>query len=88
MSEQDQQAYRVTAGELRAFVERFEKLDALKRGSKVQREGWNGKDLVVVLDRGTDIRMPSFKLHKPDGKIESWNPSTPDCLADDWQIVN
>lgn len=65
-------------------------LDALKRGSKVQREGWNGKDMVVILvktEQSNPVR-PYFHLHKPSGEVESWNPSTPDCLAEDWQIVN
>ena len=74
---------------------------AMKRGMLVQRAGWNGKGMHVYLEDATSMPFlggagrdkpreyrPCMVLYTADGAHQpGWNASTPDVLADDWQIV-
>lgn len=78
-------------------------LEALKLGSKVAREGWNGKGLYALLVHSTHWGMDSsipFDWGKEGNGLRSWLglkdvnnnfgpwvPSTSDVLAEDWVIV-
>lgn len=66
-------------------------LDALKRGSMVQREGWNGKGMWLNLqrpDENSKMTEPYIYMKTAqDGQIP-WMASQADMLAEDWQIVN
>jgi hypothetical protein len=105
-----EEAYRPTDGMTFGLA-----TEAMKKGFKVQRAGWNGKGQWVVLmpalylppynsqtpgakvnDRtarhiGVDTPLdsqPYFALWNAQGKWQpGWVPSTSDCLADDWMIV-
>lgn len=75
-------------------------LNALKEGKRVERTGWNGKNMFLFLQRGSNINMTG----KPEGFPEPvfldfimmktvqdefvpWLASQTDILAEDWRIV-
>ncbi len=75
-----------------------EAIEALKKGEFVQRSGWNGKGMHIYLEEGSTwakstgsqryyepylCLYTAQKTHQP-----GWNASTPDLLADDWQLVD
>jgi hypothetical protein len=75
-----------------------EAVKALKEGKFVQRSGWNGKGMHIYLEdehifaKGTGsqrkyeasiVLFNAQRTHQP-----GWNASTPDLLADDWQLVD
>ena len=74
---------------------------AMKAGKRVARAGWNGKGMHVYLEdrihavfpreRGGPHQReyePCLVLFTAQGKHQpGWNASTPDVLAEDWQIV-
>jgi len=54
-------------------------LDALKEGCKVQRSGWNGKNMFVVLQKGYPDGIPinantARALGEPEGRIHKFLP--------------
>jgi Protein of unknown function (DUF2829) len=77
-------------------------ITALKSGKMVRRSGWNGKGMHIYLEdmwsfpiragiyKGQKrsygeclvLYIASQELHQP-----GWNASTPDLLAEDWEIV-
>ena len=62
-------------------------LDALKGGSKIHRDGWNGKGIMFLTLQDGEIcqsnRLP-VPLD-PEGWPSRWTPEQTDILADDWQ---
>lgn len=74
-------------------------LKFLKDGKKLQRWGWNGKDLFIQLqvpDENSKMNRPYAYITAPamdngdTGKGEQrvpWICSQTDLLADDWMIV-
>lgn len=70
-------------------------IEAMKKGMKVARDGWNGKGMYIYLnfmpehDQQTEIFDPFItmftaqKTHQP-----GWLASQADMLADDWSILN
>jgi len=53
------------------------------------RNGWNGKGLVVRLQRpdaGSKMTLPYLYIEYPDGKRCPWLASQTDLLAEDWGI--
>ena len=70
-------------------------LDALKLGSKVSREGWNGKGLWLELQRpdaNSKMTLPYIYINYPadakttPGARVPWLASQTDMLAEDWTI--
>ena len=74
-------------------------IEAMKRGCRVARKGWNGKGIyleVQVPDEHSKMTMPYIyivtnglitdNVHAPKG-IVPWLASQTDMLADDWYIV-
>ena len=62
-------------------------LAILKRGGRVQRKGWNGKDMYVCLTRvqGYD---PCLTMRTAGGTYQlGWLASQADMLAEDWGEV-
>ncbi len=63
----------------------------LKVGSdkKVQRKGWNGKNMYVYVERssgfGNEDNLPMLMIYNANGYRESWSPTSADALANDWQ---
>lgn len=72
-------------------------LDALKEGKRVARQGWNGKDMWIVLQRPDEhskmtlpylyIEYPQGHPAYPDGCRVPWLASQTDLLAEDWVLV-
>ena len=86
-----------------------EALEAVKAGKKISREGWNGKGLFVVYQKGYPDGIPCNKqtaeawgltegelfrcepylqINTVDGSHAMWVPSSRDCLAEDWMILD
>ena len=62
-------------------------ISTMKTGSLIQRAGWNGKGMYVYLTTREGL-APCMTLHPPSGPDQpGWNASTPDVLAEDWQVV-
>lgn len=77
-----------------------EAIAAMKQGDRVQRSGWNGKNMHIYLEEHFHVILgqggmrhqrkynPFLILFNAQGEHQpGWNPSTPDVLAEDWQIV-
>ncbi|WOJ32694.1 DUF2829 domain-containing protein [Citrobacter koseri] len=73
-------------------------VEALKRGKKVARSGWNGKGMwlkLVPVDIADKVAFeyealdgaPWIGMKTADGKFVPWLASQTDVLADDWKIV-
>ena len=67
-------------------------LEALKKGCKVARKGWNGKNLCII-PAGNAMHMghnmqDCLGLKNTQGDMQpGWVASTSDLLADDWELV-
>ncbi len=69
-------------------------LEAAKSGSRITREGWNGKGLWLEYHNPMPtMDLPYLRLSYPvggaaypDGARVPWAPSQTDVLADDWGI--
>lgn len=77
-------------------------LEVLKRGGKVARKGWNGKDMFIFLEDwksisvddtqlffapGVEVR-PTLCMKDAQGKlVVGWLASQTDLLSDDWEEV-
>lgn len=74
-----------------------EAIEALKKGHKVAREGWNGKGMYLFLAHGEDIQSCTGIHEKcvdvicmktaQDTVVFGWLASQTDMLAEDWVIV-
>jgi hypothetical protein len=72
-------------------------LDALKEGLKVQRTGWNGKGMWLLLqtpDEHSKMTLPYIYIEYPvghqaypSGSRVPWLASQTDMLAIDWEVV-
>lgn len=65
-------------------------LAALKNGDKVQRAGWNGKNMWVKAqfpDDGSLMSQPYLYLRTAQGDNIPWTVSQADVFAEDWSIV-
>ena len=69
----------------------------LKGGSKVAREGWNGKGMWLELQRPdarSKMTLPYVYLNYPEDAVNTpgarvpWLASQTDMLAEDWVIVS
>lgn len=76
-------------------------LQALKKGKKVARSGWNGKNMFIFLIAGgawsfeTDVLgvdeidvLPFICMKTADSKLVPWLASQTDQLSDDWCILD
>lgn len=69
-------------------------IEALKKGKKVARKGWNGKGmwLRLIIPEKSDIDMglenlPYIEMKTADNKLVPWLASQTDMLSEDWTIV-
>jgi hypothetical protein len=92
------EAYRLTDGLTFGLA-----VEALKKGFKLARNGWNGKGMFIyyVPENSypalTNIAKKEFgdtvlfnaylAIKNVNGIVSTWVPSINDCLAEDWQIV-
>jgi len=64
-------------------------LDAVKQGAWIQREGWNGKGLLVKAqfpDEHSKMTVPYLYIEYPDGLRCPWLASQTDIMAEDWRV--
>ena len=77
-------------------------IEALKRGERVARAGWNGKGMWLGLVQGYEYnpddgkatvfalgcqKLPWIGMKTADGGFVPWLASQADMLADDWMLV-
>ncbi len=71
-------------------------IEALKQGKRIARAGWNGKGMYVTLIGGDAVTLagnhvaisPCMGLKTPGNTMQpGWNASTPDVLAEDWEVA-
>jgi len=70
-------------------------IEALKKGYKVARTGWNGKGMWLKymngkngeLPRGSKYLLPFIGMKTSDDGFVPWLASQTDILAEDWEIV-
>ena len=70
-------------------------IDALKKGFKVARSGWNGKGMWLELIGSSDYQieamdkqlLPWIGMKTADNKFVPWLASQTDVLAEDWSIL-
>jgi hypothetical protein len=87
-------AYRPTSGMSFGLA-----IEAMKKGRKVARVGWNGKGMWLHLVRFYGViggcaegsvpmeQLPYIQMKTVDDKLVPWLASQTDMLADDWQIA-
>lgn len=83
-------AYRETSGLTFGLA-----IDALKKGLKVTRAGWNGKGLWLEYHQPmADVDLPYIRMSYPvnsnaypKGARVPWLASQTDALAEDWSVV-
>lgn len=66
-------------------------LEELKRGHKVRRTGWNGKNMWCALqvpDEHSKMGRPYIYMSDAQGLLVPWLASQTDLLADDWEIAD
>lgn len=77
-------------------------VEALKKGYRVARKGWNGKEMWLVLcdfnndtiifkefnDSNECKKSPWIGIKTADNKFVPWVTSQMDVLADDWELVS
>ena len=65
-------------------------LAALRDGERVAREGWNGKDMWLHLQRLTQenlMSLPYIYMRTAQGDLVPWVASQTDLLAEDWFVI-
>jgi Protein of unknown function (DUF2829) len=63
----------------------------LREGGKVQRAGWNGKNMWLELqvpDTKSKMTLPYVYMKTADGYLVPWLCSQTDLLAVDWSVCN
>lgn len=67
-------------------------LELLKAGSKIARNGWNGKGMYLQYMEpveGNPITRPFIAMFTVDAQLVPWTASQTDVLAADWmEVVN
>lgn len=62
----------------------------LKKGQKVSRVGWNGKNQYIALQTPNELskmKKPYLFICPVDGQFVPWLASQTDMLAEDWFTV-
>ncbi|MDP4158226.1 MAG: DUF2829 domain-containing protein [Bacillota bacterium] len=93
-----EEAYRKTDGLTFGLA-----VEALRKGKKLERTGWNGKGMFVYYvppacyDTQTEVAKKEFghkalynaylAIKNLNGTVSTWVPSINDVLAGDWRIV-
>lgn len=63
-------------------------LTSLKEGHYLHREGWNGKNQFICLQRPDEhskMTLPYIFIHTAQGDLVPWLASQTDLLAEDWK---
>ena len=62
----------------------------MRRGHRVLRDGWNGKNMWLALqvpDANSKMSLPYVYMRTADGKLVPWLCSQTDLLANDWRVI-
>jgi hypothetical protein len=62
----------------------------LKRGRKVARSGWNGKNMYLELqvpDENSKMTLPYIYMFTAQQDLVPWLASQTDILSNDWELV-
>lgn len=65
-------------------------LAALKDGFAIQRMGWSGRNMWLMLQAPTPtsrMTLPYIYMKTADGNYVPWLASQTDLLADDWTVL-
>ena len=65
-------------------------VDAMHRGEKVCRTGWNGKGMWLALqfpDEHSKMSLPFVYMSTVTGQLVPWLCSQTDLLATDWELA-
>ena len=65
-------------------------LDALKKGHKITREGWNGKGMFLKLqvpDAHSKMQRPYIYIKTAQDQLVPWVASHGDLLGEDWFVA-
>lgn len=65
-------------------------LKQLHNGSRVYRNGWNGKDMSLELqvpDEHSKMKRPYIYIVLGDEWVVPWVASQADLLATDWEVI-
>ncbi len=65
-------------------------LEAAKHGDRIQRAGWNGKNMHVAIQRpdaNSKMTLPYLYMFTAQGDLVPWLISQTDALAEDWAIL-
>ena len=67
-----------------------EAIEALRKGMRVQRVGWNGKGMWIALqvpDKHSKMSLPYIYMSTVTGNLVPWVASHTDMLCDDWAVL-
>ena len=69
-----------------------EAIEALKKGERVARIGWNGRNMWIAAQYPEEDSLlngsPYVYISNPIGKKFPWNASQQDLFAEDWVILD
>ena len=63
----------------------------LKKGNKVARKDWNGKNMYLELqvsDEHSKMSLSYIYMKTAQGDLVPWFASQPDMLSDDWVVIS
>ena len=67
-----------------------EAISELKKGNKVTRKGWNGKNMWLELqvpDAHSKMTLPYIYMKTADNNQVPWLASQTDMLSEDWEVI-
>ena len=67
-----------------------EAISELKKGNKVARKGWNGKNMWLELqvpDAHSKMTLPYIYMKTADNNKVPWLASQTDILSEDWEVI-
>ena len=66
-------------------------VEAMKKGMKIERAGWNGRGMYIQLNKAIDFDFSElnqfFTIKNTRNSFDTWVPSISDILAEDWAII-
>ena len=65
-------------------------ISELKKGNKVTRKGWNGKNMWLELqvpDAHSKMTLPYIYMKTADNNKVPWLASQTDMLSEDWEVI-
>ena len=65
-------------------------IEVMKTGQRVEREGWNGKDMWITIqfpDEHSKMTQPYIYIKTVQGDLLPWVTSQADVLAEDWLVT-